>query len=74
MGAEVQDQLKDIVDIAMTSSAFAAVRADGSCIMWGTAPTGGDCKPKIQELVGDGDVDGLKQDEAREPECLHVCY
>eukprot|EP00435_Cladocopium_sp_Y103_P073525 s32_g44.t1 len=36
----VQDQLKDIVDIAMTSSAFAAVRADGSCIMWGNAPTG----------------------------------
>ena len=50
MGAEVQDQLKDILDIAMTSSAFAAVRADGSCIMWGNAPTGGDCRPKIQEL------------------------
>ena len=51
MGAEVQDQLKDILDIAMTSSAFAAVRADGSCIMWGNAPTGGDCRPKIQETV-----------------------
>ena len=51
MGAEVEDQLKDILDIAMTSSAFAAVRADGSCIMWGNAPTGGDCRPKIQETV-----------------------
>eukprot|EP00438_Fugacium_kawagutii_P015230 Skav206122 [mRNA] locus=scaffold172:204714:221930:+ [translate_table: standard] len=49
----VQDKLRDIVDIAMTSSAFAAVSADGSCILWGRASAGGRCEQllDVQRIV-----------------------
>ena len=55
---QVQERLRDILDIAMTSSAFAALKSDGSCIMWGNIAAGGDCRSSIQESDYVGMLDG----------------
>eukprot|EP00435_Cladocopium_sp_Y103_P046597 s360_g13.t1 len=41
--AKVKDQLCNVQKIQATSSAFAAILADGSVISWGDANVGGDC-------------------------------
>lgn len=65
--AEVQDKLQDILDITMTSSAFAAASADGSCLLLGRASAGG------QMRSGQG-AEGLSMNHHEPLRCLiHVC-
>jgi hypothetical protein len=40
--SKVQSQLKGVQQVKATSSAFAAVLADGSVVTWGYPPHGGD--------------------------------
>ena len=66
---QVQERLRDILDIAMTSSAFAALKSDGSCIMWGNIAAGGDCRSSIQESDYVGMLDGGVSFKKKELTC-----
>eukprot|EP00438_Fugacium_kawagutii_P004673 Skav216585 [mRNA] locus=scaffold3151:128822:135176:+ [translate_table: standard] len=47
---DVEDQLKEVQQIASTSFAFAAVLADGSVVAWGDPFAGGNCRAVEDEL------------------------
>ena len=49
-GSAVQDQLKNAQRIQATSSAFAAILADGSVVTWGDADSGGDSSSVQDQL------------------------
>ena len=47
-----QEQLYDVTEIAASSRAFAALRADGRVVAWGHPHCGGDCRRVQEELHG----------------------
>ena len=51
--SKVQHQLVDVQSIYSTTSAFAALKADGSVVAWGSPGSGGDCSEVQAQLTAD---------------------
>eukprot|EP00434_Breviolum_minutum_P003860 symbB.v1.2.003394.t2/scaffold190.1/size276550/19 len=50
--SRVHDELQDVVQVSASEGAFAAIRADGSAVVWGSAEAGGDATGHLEELLG----------------------
>ena len=60
-GSAVQDQLRNVTDLAASAAAFAAI-ADGCLVTWGHPDFGGESYPKTTERKG---VKTFKSNETR---------
>ncbi len=50
--SRVHEELQDVVQVSASEGAFAAIRADGSVVVWGSAEAGGDATGHLEELLG----------------------
>ena len=57
--SSVHDELLDVVQSCASEAAFAAIKADGSVVVWGSSDSGGDASGKISEELLDLDWLGL---------------
>lgn len=55
----VRDNLLDVVQLCASEAAFAAIKADGSVVVWGSSDSGGDASGRSEVLLG-LTVDGLR--------------
>ena len=50
--SRVREELCDVVQLCASEGAFAAIKANGSVVVWGSADAGGDASGHFEELLG----------------------